>query len=86
MLKSSLLFKKNANFTCKQLENYKDLERKTFRVILSYKHEHIGRFCVNVPLMLPGAIRVSCNKLLLQGNYKATSVACQLITTLKYPY
>ena len=43
-LKSSLLFKKNANFTGDYLENYKDLECEVFRVMLSYKHEHIGRF------------------------------------------
>ena len=43
-VKSSLPFKKNANFTGKQLDNYKDLECETFRAILSYKHEHIRRF------------------------------------------
>ena len=43
-VKSSLLFKKNANFTGKWLEKYKDLECEIFRVILSYKQKHLGRF------------------------------------------
>ena len=41
MLKSSLLFKKMANFTGKWLENSLDWECEIFRVVFSYEPEHI---------------------------------------------
>ena len=44
MLKSSLLFKKNTNFTGKYFENCFDYECEIFRLLLLYEHEYIGRF------------------------------------------
>ena len=44
ILKSSLVFKKNANFTGKQLENSEDYKYKIFRVFLLNEPKHIVKF------------------------------------------
>ena len=44
MLKISLLFKKNTNFTGEQLESSYDQECEIFRVSFLYELEYIGRF------------------------------------------
>ena len=44
MLKISLLFKKNINFTGELLDNSYDKKREIFRVLLSCKFEYMGRF------------------------------------------
>ena len=44
MLKSSLLFKKSANFMGKKLKNFQDKEREIFRVLFLYEAEHIVKF------------------------------------------
>ena len=44
MLKSSLLFKKNTNFTGKYLGNSQVYECEIFRVLFSYGAEHILKF------------------------------------------
>ena len=44
MLKSSLLFKKDTNFTGEQLENSYDSECEIFRVWFLHEHKHMERF------------------------------------------
>ena len=44
MLKISLLFKKNTNFTGEQLENSYDQECEIFRVLFLCELEYIGTF------------------------------------------
>ena len=44
MLKISLLFNKNANFTSESLENSYDKESEIFRVLFLYEFEHVRRF------------------------------------------
>ena len=44
MLKNSLLFEKNTNFTVKLLENYLDYEYEIFRELFLYEPEHILKF------------------------------------------
>ena len=44
MLKISLLFKENTNFTGKWLESSYDKECEIFRVLFLYELEYMGRF------------------------------------------
>ena len=44
MLKISLLFKKNINFTGEKLENSHDKECEIFRALFLYEFEYIRRF------------------------------------------
>ena len=43
MLKSSLLFKKNAIFSGKQLESFQDHEYEIFRILFLFEQEHLVR-------------------------------------------
>ena len=42
LLKSGLLFKKMENFTGKLLQNYKQLEREIFRILLKHTINHLS--------------------------------------------
>ena len=44
MLKISLLFTKNTNFTGEQLKNSYDKECEIFRILCLYELEYMGRF------------------------------------------
>ena len=44
MLKISLLFKKNTNFTSEKLQNSYDQECEVFKVLFIYESEYMRRF------------------------------------------
>ena len=50
LLKSRLFFKKIANFTCKLLKNYKNLECKIFKILLKQLFISASSICMTVPL------------------------------------